>query len=403
MMKAFSSRHYKCLFIGANLALLLTLILSACNGAGSTTTANSTATKSAGIGNSSTTTTTGSAPQLKLGTRPCPEAVKDPSYWDPIVGTQANVSKVESVSCAILAGGSSLQALITVRYDGTGQVLDVYVYNNITDPSPTQIFKLQNLYKGNARISGYNTLLTAEVDQDSSVNKHVSSNATLTQDLFREFKWSDGAGTLIPVTFPGIFPDLTRYQAETAQAQVNQGHQPWRLSAIQTAQALAANLLHWIPSAPATLLSGGGNSDLNAVVTVKSTNPGSATITVTLSRLEGNSNGNIWEATSVTSPNLSISIPQYRDLLTNPITVKGTGNAFEGRVGKVIVLDHLYTDIGHAEAIGVTGNGSTTFSMSVTYNSTFKSGLQEGVVVLYSYSSADSSISGATMVKEMLS
>ena len=401
MMKAFSSRHYKCLLIGANLALLLTLTLSACNGAGSTTTANNTATRSAGIGNSSTTT--GSAPQLKLGTRPCPEAVKDPSYWDPIVGTQANVSKVESVSCANLVGSSSLQALITVRYDGTGQILDVYVYNNITDPSPTQIFKLQNLYKGNARISGYNTLLTAEVDQDSSVNKHVSSNATLTQDLFREFKWSDGAGTLIPVTFPGIFPDLTRYQAETAQAQGNQGHQPWRLSAIQTAQALAANLLHWTPSAPATLLSGGGNSDLNAVVTVKSTNTGSATITVTLSRLEGNSKGNIWEATSVTSPDLSISIPQDRDLLTNPITVKGTGNAFEGRVGKVIVLDHLYTDIGHAEAIGVAGNGSTTFSMSVTYNSTFKSGLQEGVVVLYSYSSADGSISGATMVKEMLS
>ena len=401
MMKAFSSRHYKCLLIGANLALLLTLTLSACNGAGSTTTANNTATRSAGIGNSSTTT--GSAPQLKLGTRPCPEAVKDPSYWDPIVGTQANVSKVESVSCANLVGSSSLQALITVRYDGTGQALDVYVYNNITDPSPTQIFKLQNLYKGNARISGYNTLLTAEVDQDSSVNKHVSSNATLTQDLFREFKWSDGAGTLIPVTFPGIFPDLTRYQAETAQAQVNQGHQPWRLSAIQTAQALAANLLHWNPSSPATILSGGGNSDLNAVVTMKSTNPGSATITVTLSRLEGNSKGNIWEATSVTSPDLSISIPQDRDLLTNPITVKGTGNAFEGRVGKVIVLDHLYTEIGHAEAIGVAGNGSTTFSMSVTYNSTFKSGLQEGVVVLYSYSSADSSISGATMVKEMLS
>ena len=214
MMKAFSSRHYKCLIIGANLTLLLTLILSACNGPGSTITANSTATRSAGIVNSSTTT--GSAPQLKFGTRPCPEAVKDPSYWDPIVGTQANVSKVESVSCANLEGSSSLQALISVRYYGNGQVLDVYVYNNITDPSPTQIFKLQNLYKGNARISGYNTLLTAEVDQDSSVNKHVSSNATLTQDLFREFKWSDGAGTLIPVTFPGIFPDLTRYQAEIA-------------------------------------------------------------------------------------------------------------------------------------------------------------------------------------------
>src|SRR5437588_12813288 len=175
MMKAFSSRHYKCLLIGANLALLLTLTLSACNGAGSTTTANSTATRSAGIGNSSTTT--GSAPQLKLGTRPCPEPVKDPSYWDPIVGTQANVSKVESVSCSNLVGSSSLQALITVRYDGTGQILDVYVYNNITDPSPTQIFKLQNLYKGDVKVSAYHTILTSEVHHNSSLNKHVTSNA----------------------------------------------------------------------------------------------------------------------------------------------------------------------------------------------------------------------------------
>ena len=399
-MRAFSSRHYKYLFIAANLALLLALTFSACNGAGSTTTANSTATRSAGSGNSSTT---GSAPQAKLGTQPCPEAVKDPSYWDPIVGTQANVSKVEGVSCANLIGSSSLQALITVRYTGTGQVLDVYVYNNITDPSPTQIFKLQNLFKGNVKVSGYNTLLTAEVDQDSSVNRHVSNNAALTQDLFREFKWSDGAGTLIPVAFPGIFPDLTRYQAETAQAEVNQGHQSWRLSAIQTAQALATNLLHWKSTVPTTILSGGGNSDLNAVVTVRSSNPGSATITITLSRLEGNSKGNIWEATSVTSPDLSISIPPDRDLLTSPITVKGTGNAFEGKVGKIIVLDHLYADIGHAEVLGVAGNGNTTFSMSVTYHSTFKSGLQEGVIVLYSYSSIDVSISGATMVKEMLS
>src|SRR2546425_565607 len=99
----------------------------------------------------------------------------------------------------------------------------------------------------------------------------------------REFQWSDGAGTLIPVAFPGIFPDLTRYQAETAQAAVNQGHQPWRLSATQTAQTLAAQLLHWKPNAPTSILSGGGNSDLNAVVTVKSTNPGSGTITVVLS------------------------------------------------------------------------------------------------------------------------
>src|SRR5438067_1523666 len=142
LMKAFSSRHYKCLFIAASLVLLLALTFSACNSASSTTTT----TTSRGRGSNSVPTTTGPAPQVKPGTQPCPEAVKDPSYWDPIIATQANVSKVESVSCANMVGNSSLQALISVRYYGTGQPLDVYIYNNITDPSPTQIFQLQNLY-----------------------------------------------------------------------------------------------------------------------------------------------------------------------------------------------------------------------------------------------------------------
>jgi hypothetical protein len=207
------------------------------------------------------------------------------------------------------------------------------------------------------------------------------------------------------VAFPGIFPDLTRYQAEAAQAQVNQGHQPWKLSATLTAQALAASqsLLKWNPNSPATIVSGGGTHDINAVVSVKSTKPGGGTIKVTMSRLEQNSNGGIWEATSVTSNGMSIIVPQDRDRLNSPATVKGTGNAFERVIGKVFVLDHLYTDIGHANATGAIGNGSTTFSSSVTYNSTFKGGIQEGVVVLYSYSNADSSIAGAVMVKEMLS
>jgi hypothetical protein len=300
-----------------------------------------------------------------------------------------------------LIGQPSLQALILVGYDGTGRIVDAYVYNNITKPSPTQLFKLQGLYKGDALISNYNTVITAEVDQASSLNKG-QPNASLTPDLFREFKWSDGAGTLVPVAFPGIYPDLTRYQAETLQQQVNRGQQPWRLSATQTSQSLAANLLKWSASSPATIVSGGGLHDPNAVVSVKSTSAGGSTITVTLSRLEGNTNGGIWEATSVTSPGMTITSPQDRDRLTSPITVTGKGSAFEGIIGKVVILDHLYTDIGHANATGPTGNNAA-FTASVTYTSTFKTGSQEGLVALFSYSAANSAISGAVIVKEMLS
>ncbi len=246
-MKIYAKRRYTSLCTSVTLFLLITLALAACSGPGGGSGSTSTPTVSTTTTAGKATVTPTTTPQIQLGTQPCPDAVKAPAHWDAIIPTQANVNKVESVLCGNLVGNASLQALVTVRANGTGAILDVYVYNHITDPNPAQIFKLQNLYKGDARISGYNTVLTAEVDQASSVNKNSTSNAALVQDLFREFKWSDGAGTLVPVTFPGIFPDLTRYQAEAAQQEVNQGHQPWRLSATQTAQALAAstNLLKW--------------------------------------------------------------------------------------------------------------------------------------------------------------
>ena len=391
------SRYPKCLLIGTTFVLLLILILAACgsgsSGASTTPTAQGTTT-SAGPGGSPTSTTT---PVIGLGPQSCPEAVKAPAYWDPIIPTQNGVTKVESVTCGNLIGNPTLQALVKVRYNGTGAVLDVDVYTNISSPSPVQIFKLQGLYKGDAKISVYNTVLTAEVDQNSSINTG-KSNANFTQDLFREFKWSDGAGTLVPVSFPGMYPDLTRYQAENDQAQVNQGQDAWKLDAAMVANHMAAdpNLLGWPTNATTTIASGGGSSDTDATVTMKNPAAGGGTITVSLQRLEGNTNGGIWEVVAVTSNGMSITTPQSRDLLTSPVKITGTANAANGGTGMVAVLDHLYTDIGHASAAG-------SFSTSVTYNSTFKSGAQEGILVLYAINNAGGAPAAAVMVKELLS
>jgi immunoglobulin-like protein involved in spore germination len=360
----------------------------------------STGSPAAGKGPSTPASTTSANAQA--GVQPCPTAVSDPSYWDPIIPTQSGVSQVGRVSCANLVSSSSLQALILVGYSGTGHIVDVYVYNNITDPHPQQLFKLQGLYKGSAKISGYNTILTAEVDQDSTVNKG-RPNAALTVDLFREFAWSNGAGTFVPVPFPGIFPDLTRYQAEDDQQQVNQGHQPWKLDASLTANALAVNLLRWSTNAQTTIVSGGGQHDLHAMVTVKSPSSGGGTITVTLSRLEGNADGGIWEAINVEADGMSITAPHNGDHVNSPLMVTGTGSAFEGKIGTVMVLDHLYNDIGHAGAKGAIGNGPTQFSVNVSYNVSFKAGAQEGIVALYAYSNADGSIASAVMLKELVS
>src|SRR5260221_4907654 len=216
-----ASPYAKRLFLGISFLVLLFLIptLVACgtaSGTSNTPDPKSTATNSE-TGSATPTVTPGPL----AGVQPCPGATKNPAYWNPFILKQSGVYKVESVSCANLVGTTTLQALVTVRHSNDGSTLDVYVFNNISGAMPTRIFQLMGLVQGKAKISGYNTVLTASADELSALNagKPVSE---MTADLFREFKWSANAGTLVQIAFPGIFPDLTRYQAKDDQAQVNQ-------------------------------------------------------------------------------------------------------------------------------------------------------------------------------------
>ena len=366
---------------------IFALLLSACSG-NSSSGATPTPQKTTATGGASPTASL--PPGIRLGPQACPNAVKDPAHWNAIIPTQANVSKVESVTCGYLTGTPSLQALITVRYNVTGKTLDVYVYTNIESPSPTQLFKLLSLYDGDARISLHNTVMTAEVDQNSSVNKG-KGNAGFTQDLFREFN----TGSFAPVSFPGIFPDMTRYQAELDQKQVNVGQDSWKLSAMQVAAHFATDpaLLNW-NNVNGKMVSGGGVGDAEAVVSISA--PGTQTVTLTMQRLEGNTNGGIWEVVDVASSPLSITAPKSRDILTSPVTITGTGSTLAGAAGTVAILDHTYSDIGHASA-----KGTPSFSVTVPYVSTFKTGMQDAIVALFVMNSSGNPVA-AVMLKELV-
>jgi len=331
---------------------------------------------------------------VKPGPQPCPATVSTTQYWDALVPTQPPNDKVESVQCASLMGASSLQALVTVRSAGSGRALDVHVYNNITAPKPDELLKLQNLPRGDAKISGYNTIITGEIDQNSQINKH-QDNANQTMDLFREFAWSNNAHAFYPVAFPGLFPKLTRYEAEGDQRKVNQGQQSWELDAAQVARHFANTYLDW--SSSTTVESGGHSGDANATVSVKSSGAGNPIIKVAMSRLEGNTNNGIWIVKDVTSDGQAITTPTNRDVIASPATITGKGNAFEGVVGQIAVLDHLSEKIGHTQ---VTGN--TNFTVNVSFQPTFANGDEEGIVVLYAYSNADGAISGVAMTKVLL-
>lgn len=341
------------------------------------------------------------APGVVLGPLPCPAAVRDASYWNQFVSVPPDIEVADSVSCGNLLGKPSLQAVVVTReIVGGGPVFrSVFVFDKITDPKPQLLFKITHLLHGNAQISGYSTIMTAEADNKSSINTG-KREADLTVDLFREFAWNAGTGTFVQVVFPGIFPDLTRYQAEADQGNVSQGHDTWKNDAAQTAQRMAAQMLQW-SSMQTKVLSGGSAQDVDAVVQVQHlAGIGKPSMTVTLSRLEGDTH-NIWMVIGVQS-DLTITSPANKALLNSPVTVKGSGNAFEGQVGILRIQDHLYNEIGKVEAHGIDGMGPTTFTATLPYRATF-SGTQEGLLTLYSYSAADGKIIGAVMLKVLIS
>src|SRR5260221_2953634 len=152
------------------------------------------------------------------GVEPCPDAVKDQAYWHAVVDVGTGQT-LEHVLCGSVMGPPTLEAMVTVRHAGASRTLDVHIYTNITKVNPTSIFTRRGLSHGDARISGNSTILTAEAERQSRINAH-RSEADLTQDLFREFKWSTQQRTFVQGSFPGIYPDLTRYQAQVGHALV---------------------------------------------------------------------------------------------------------------------------------------------------------------------------------------
>ena len=394
--------------VGVALALILSIVaiviaqLGQHRGSQVTLTPTKTATTVTPTPTGSDTTPTPPA-GVVLGPQNGPTGVSDPAYWDQILGTKGTNGKVESVSFANVRGNPSLQALVTVRYSDANSTLDVYVFDKITNAHPTQLFKMQGLVKGDAKISGYNSILTAEVDQNSTLNAG-KSRAQWTTDLFREFAWNAGEGTLTQMAFPGLFPDLTRYQAEADQARVSAGHDPWKNDPAQVARSLEERFFGWQRTVTTKLLGGGGSNDVYAAVQVQeaAVQGSHPSIVVTLSRLEGNTH-NFWVAIGTASGTaLTLTNIESQQLLTSPVTLEGTGLAFEALIGQAVVYDHLYADIGHAQILGSNGMGPGSYSTNVSYTSSFN-GIQEGLVMVYQNNGGLSAENiSAVMVKVLL-
>jgi hypothetical protein len=389
----FIRKHH---YFGLSLLILLTLLFTACESTNST---SNTLTNTPLV---SMPTSITPSPQARRGPQPCPQKQNSPGFWNNIINPVPG-NTVYLVSCGYLLGDSSLQAVVADTCDCSGGFINVYVYTDITT-NPRQLLGLEHLEHGDAKISNYNTVLSAQVDEQSSINKNTSCDACLQADWFREFRWNQQMDVMQQVSFPGMFPDLTRYQAEYDQSLVKQGHDPWKLSATDTARAFTVSLLKWHTNAQAILISGGGPTDTSAKVQVKnSASDDQDPIIVTLDRLEGNIHGGIWIVTAAANPFETITHPQSEQTLSSPALVLGNAQGTNGTAGTIAILDHLYTNIGQLVVQGTNGLPQQPINAPIKYNSSLGPGLQEeGIVMLYDTVNFDGSIVHAILVKVLL-
>ena len=150
------------------------------------------------------------------------------------------------------------------------------------------------------------------------------------------------------------------------------------------------------------MVSGGGTRDAKAVVLVKNPSAGHAAIQLSLSRLELNTNGGIWEVTDVATDGMALTSPHNAQQLTSPVQVTGSNAALAGKLTTITVFDHDRTAIGQARLPQASGAGTTLFAIRVPYASSFQGGTQEATIVLYRYT-GNHVIAGAVMVKVLLS
>ncbi|HCI79471.1 MAG TPA: hypothetical protein DHW02_07260 [Ktedonobacter sp.] len=331
-------------------------------------------------------------PTITLQVTNCPTLAIN---WDALVGTHSGVNKVQQVTCGSIEGAGSLAALVNVRYYAPGAKLDVYVYDNLAG-TPNRSFSVQGLYNGDAVVSSINTVSTAEVSPKDTVKG--------APDLFKDYAWN-GSGFAQDL-FPGIYPEMTQYQADKTQTLINNelanpNMKPvdaWQLSPTEVTSHLASTIFHW-GSYTQQSLTPNIKKQVTITVSVTNTGSGGGGFTAILNRLDGNVN-NILEVTQITpfDTNIALSSPAVNATLHSPISVSGSATAAGSVLGEAVVYDDMYVQVGTSGSIASpSSSGYVQFSKSVNFQLN-ASGEQEGVVAFYETSQNNALLSNQVVL-----
>jgi hypothetical protein len=339
-------------------------------------------------------TPTPKPPTITLQVIGCPSGLS--LNWDNLVGTKVNVDKVQKVTCGSLEGSGSFDALINVRYYTPDTKLDYYVYNNLYR-TPDRIFNVQGLLDGDAQISPRGTIMTAEIGSQDSLKTR--------QDVFKEYQWNGSA--FIQVMFPGMYPDMTYYQAEQNQTQLNtelaagNKQDEWRNLFFGVPDHLAKTIFHWTNIDTRTVRF--RSSIGTYIVAGYNLGSGGGGFIASMFHLDNNA-ANTFEIMQLTSIDGSVLLntPATGVKLGNPLTINGSSYANGSILGKVVVYNDTFIDIGDSGDIrSPATSGYVNFTKSINYHLN-SLGVQEAAVAFYWTNQNNSNFSNQIVIVKVL-
>lgn len=238
-----------------------------------------------------------------------------------------------------LVGG---QPAVLVPVQGThgSHLLDIYIYGCAPTgqvQTPILLFKRQGLPEGSVAVSAASTLLLSYTDTTLS-KQALEQLEAWQQDIYQEYRWQNGM--FIQTIFPGLYPVITRHEAELLQHRWDNGDMlPWHDPLI-TAQQMARDLLHWSDiDFSSTLV------DLSATtahIVLRHQHP-LLTLQVTLQRLIQQDSDGLWFVTSAQTPGITLDRPLLQDPQSSPLTLSGTSPTHT-TVFSVSLFDHTLTE-----------------------------------------------------------
>jgi hypothetical protein len=194
-----------------------------------------------------------------------------------------------------------------------------------------------------------------------------------------------------------MYPDMTHYQAEQDQANVNAqlaqttatptaSNNVWQNSAFAVVSKMAQDVFHWSSSTIKNTVLTYSSPTQTYIIQTTNYGPGGGGFTTSLFRLD-NVVTNIFEVKQVssidgtallTSPSNGLTQP-----VSSPIKVSGSYQSSGTILGRVAIYNDTYVLVGDTNAIhGSASTGSVSFAPSVSYHLEAR-GLEEGLVAFY--------------------